>query len=79
MFDMSLKEAEELRNIHKSDIINWYKKYMLQPSPKCRRLAIRVWGCNSDLKEAGTQPESVQVIQDITAFKASSIFYPSIC
>ncbi|KAK9279411.1 hypothetical protein L1049_013090 [Liquidambar formosana] len=79
MFDLSVKEAEELRSIHKIDVINWYKTYMQQSSPKCRRLAVRVWGCNTDLKEAETQPKSVQVITDPAAFKKSSKFYPSIC
>ncbi|KAJ9698882.1 hypothetical protein PVL29_007786 [Vitis rotundifolia] len=79
MFDMSVKEAEELRSICKSDIIDWYRTYLLQSSPNCRRLAVRVWGCNTDLKEAEAQSQSVQVIEDLTVFKTSSEFYPSIC
>lgn len=79
MFDYANKEAEELKSIQKEDVINWYKTYLRQSSPKCRRLAIRVWGCNTDLKEAEAQPESVKVIKDLAAFKMSSEFYPSIC
>ncbi|XP_040991889.1 nardilysin-like [Juglans microcarpa x Juglans regia] len=79
MFDLSKKEAEELNSIHKTDVINWYKMYLQQSSPKCRRLAVRVWGCNTDMKEAEMQHKSVQVIKDVTAFKMSSKFYPSIC
>lgn len=78
MFDYAKKEAEELKSIQKEDVINWYKTYLQQSSPKCRRLAIRVWGCNTDLKEAEAQPESVKVIKDLAAFKMSSEFYPSI-
>ncbi len=76
---MSNKEAEEVRGIHKIDVINWYKMYLQQSSPKCRRLAVRVWGCETDMKEAETQNKSLQVIKDITTFKMSSKFYPSIC
>ncbi|KAJ4719217.1 Insulin-degrading enzyme [Melia azedarach] len=79
MFDQSQKEAEVLKSINKIDVINWYKTYLQQSSPKCRRLAVRVWGCNTDIKEAETYPKSVQVIEDLTAFKLSSEFYPSLC
>lgn len=79
IFDLSKKEAEELESIQKNDVINWYKTYLQQSSPKCRRLAVRVWGRNTDLKEAETRPEPEQVIKDLVAFKMSSRFYPSIC
>ncbi|KAJ6693420.1 hypothetical protein OIU85_004212 [Salix viminalis] len=79
MFDTSLKEAEKLKSIHKSDVINWFRTYLQQSSPKCRRLTIRLWGCNNDLKEVETRPDSEQVIKDITAFKVSSEYYPSFC
>uniref|UniRef100_A0A6M2EQF5 Peptidase M16 N-terminal domain-containing protein n=1 Tax=Populus davidiana TaxID=266767 RepID=A0A6M2EQF5_9ROSI len=79
MFDSSLKEAEKLKSIHKSDVINWFRTYLHQSSPKCRRLTIRLWGCNIDSKEVETRPDSEQVITDITAFKVSSEYYPSLC
>ncbi|KAH8490560.1 hypothetical protein H0E87_022920 [Populus deltoides] len=79
VFDSSLKEAEKLKSIHKSDVINWFRTYLQQSSPKCRRLTIRLWGCNIDLKEVETRPDSEQVITDITAFKVSSEYYPSLC
>lgn len=79
IFDFSKREAEELRSINKIDVINFYRMYLQQSSPKCRRLAVRVWGCDTDIKEAKTQDKSVLVIEDITAFKMSSKFYPSIC
>ncbi|KAG5233552.1 nardilysin [Salix suchowensis] len=79
MFDTSLKEAEKLKSIHKSDVINWFRTYLQQSSPKCRRLTIRLWGCNIDLKEVETRLDSEQVIKDITAFKVSSEYYPSFC
>ncbi|KAL5757085.1 hypothetical protein ACOSQ2_021831 [Xanthoceras sorbifolium] len=79
MFDQSQTEAEELKSLNKNDIINWYKTYLQPSSPKCRRLAVRVWGCNADLKEAETRPKSAQVIEDLAAFKMSSEFYPSLC
>ncbi|XP_031249701.1 nardilysin-like [Pistacia vera] len=79
MFDLSQKEAEELKNVNKNDIIEWFNKYLVQSSPKCRRLAVRVWGCNTDMKEAETQAESFHIIKDLKAFKTSSNFYPSLC
>ncbi|BAT88245.1 hypothetical protein VIGAN_05169700 [Vigna angularis var. angularis] len=79
IFDFSKKEAEELKNITKHDVVEWYKAYFKPSSPKCRRLLIRVWGCNTDLKVAEAPPESVQVITDAAAFKKQSKFYPSFC
>ncbi|KAL3850535.1 hypothetical protein ACJIZ3_012417 [Penstemon smallii] len=80
MFDLSEKEAQELVGIQKSDIIDWYHTYLKRPSPKCRRLAIRVWGCNTDWKDAAdAQVASGQVIKDLPGFKKSSKFYPSFC
>ncbi|KAK6246743.1 hypothetical protein QUC31_018308 [Theobroma cacao] len=79
MFDLPKREAEELRSIQKVDIVNWYKMYLQQSSPKCRRLAVRVWGCNADLKEAESKQDCVQVIEDVEAFRVSSKYYPSLC
>ncbi|KAF3492688.1 hypothetical protein DY000_02058133 [Brassica cretica] len=80
MFDYSHKEAEELRSIEKKDVISWYKTYFRESSPKCRRLAVRVWGCDTNMKETQTDPKPVQqVIADVVAFKSTSQFYPSHC
>lgn len=76
---MSKKEAEELRNISKHDVIEWYKTYLKQSSPKCRRLLVRVWGCNTNLKDAEAVPKSVHIITDVEAYKMQSKFYPSFC
>lgn len=80
MFVYSHKEAEELRSIEKKDVISWYTTYFRESSPKCRRLAVRVWGCDTNMKETQTDPKSVQqVIADAVAFKSTSQFYPSLC
>ncbi|MBA0644564.1 hypothetical protein Goklo_028707 [Gossypium klotzschianum] len=81
MFDLSKAEAEELRSIQKADIVNWYKTYLQEPSPKCRKLAVRVWGCNTDINEgeSGTDCLQQQHIKDLAAFKMSSKYYPSLC
>ncbi|KAK7305523.1 hypothetical protein VNO77_43429 [Canavalia gladiata] len=79
IFDLSKKEAEELKNISKHDVVEWYKTYFQQSSPNCRRLLVRVWGCNTDLKDAEALPKSVQVITDVAAFKMQTKFYPSFC
>lgn len=80
MFDYSHKEAEELRSIEKKDVISWYKTYFRESSPKCRRLAVRVWGCDTNMKETQTDPKPVQqVIADAVVFKSTSQFYPSLC
>lgn len=77
---MAEKEAEELKDMKKEDIIEWYRSYLRQASPKCRRLAIHVWGCNTDWKDADADKDaSAQVIKDLVAFKNSSEFYPSLC
>ncbi|KAI4348123.1 hypothetical protein L6164_008882 [Bauhinia variegata] len=80
-FDLSKMEAEELKHISKNDVINFYRVYLKQSSPKCRRLCIRVWGCNTDMKdaEALAHSKSVQVITGQKGFKISSEFYPSLC
>ncbi|KAF7816228.1 nardilysin-like [Senna tora] len=79
IFDMSNKEAEELKSISKKDVVDWYNTYLKSSSPKCRRLAVRLWGCNTDLKDAEAVSGTVEVIRDPEAFKMSSKFYPSIC
>ncbi|KAK9153408.1 hypothetical protein Sjap_000888 [Stephania japonica] len=79
LFDMSEKEAEELKGIHKSDIIDWYNTYLGPNSPKCRRLAIRVWGCETDMQARETSLEHVSSIEDLEAFKMSATFYSSLC
>lgn len=79
MFDFSTREAEEIRSIRKIDVLNWYKTYMKHPSPLCRKLALRVWGCSTNWKESETESESVQVIRDLACFKSSSKFYQSMC
>lgn len=79
MFDLSQKEAQEVIKLEKDDVIDWYKAYLQLPSPQCRRLAIRLWGCDTDFIEAQTEAADVQSIKDLTAFKDASQFYPSIC
>ncbi|KAF5744448.1 nardilysin-like isoform X1 [Tripterygium wilfordii] len=79
MFDSSMREAEELKSIQKIDVINWYKMYFKHSSVKCRRLAVRVWGCNADSKEAEMQTNSPHIVKDVATFKLSSKFYPSLC
>ncbi|KAG5006422.1 hypothetical protein JHK82_024380 [Glycine max] len=61
IFDLSKKEAEELKNISKHDVVEWYKTYLKSSSPKCQQLLIRLWGCNTDLKEVEALPKSVQL------------------
>ncbi|KAL3530974.1 hypothetical protein ACH5RR_010296 [Cinchona calisaya] len=79
MFDLSEKEAAELKSIQKVDVIDWYRMYLRHPSPKCRKLAVRVWGCHADLKDADRQMSSAKVIEDLAAFKKLSAFYPNMC
>ncbi|XVE58917.1 hypothetical protein DITRI_Ditri05aG0001400 [Diplodiscus trichospermus] len=79
IFDLSKREAEELKGIQKEDIMEWYRRYLQQASPKCRRLAVRVWGCNTDIKEAEGKTDSCQFIKDVADFKMSCDYYPSLC
>ncbi|KAF6174379.1 hypothetical protein GIB67_027850 [Kingdonia uniflora] len=79
LFDMSAKEAEELKNITKSDVIEWYNTYLRPTSPKCRRLAIHLWGCNTVKTEEEAHVESATVIEDLSSFKMSAEYYRSLC
>lgn len=79
MFDLSAKEAEVVKSLQKGDVKDWYNTYLRKSSPKCRRLAVRVWGCNTNINESNPVSTSVQVINDPVAFKASSMFYPAFC
>lgn len=78
---MSKLEAEELKHIEKSDVIDWYNTYLRPPSPKCRRLAIHVWGCNTDMKmvEGEMGARFGKNIEDFMTLKNSTDFYPSLC
>ncbi|XP_043723576.1 nardilysin-like isoform X2 [Telopea speciosissima] len=78
LFDMSEKEAEELRSITKNDVIDWFNEYFRPSSPKCRRLAVHVWGCNT-MEVDETQVKSVRRIEDVDTFKISADFYTSLC
>lgn len=80
LFDMLKVEAEELKTIEKSDVIDWYKKYLRPPSPKCRQLAIHIWGCNTDIKEETKMLNKFgNAVEDINLLKSSSEFYSSLC
>ncbi|KAL1370247.1 hypothetical protein HN51_000534 [Arachis hypogaea] len=79
IFDISKKEAEELKNISKQDVVEWYRTYFRQSSPKCRRLLIRLWGCNTKFEDDVALPETLQAIKDPASFKMSSEFYPNLC
>ncbi|KAL6203557.1 hypothetical protein ACLB2K_027257 [Fragaria x ananassa] len=74
--DLDKRVAEEVKSLQRRDVINFYRTYLQQSSPKCRRLAIRVWGCNTDFKEPEARPESAQVIEDLAAFN-SLICHPT--
>lgn len=78
-FDMLKLEAEEIKTIQKTDVVKWYNTYLRPSSPKCRQLAIHVWGCNTNLEEAQIPANSWQLIEDIASFKSSSEFYPFLC
>ncbi|URE23096.1 Peptidase M16 inactive domain, partial [Musa troglodytarum] len=80
LFDMLKVEAEELKTIEKSDVIDWYKKYLRPPSPKCRQLAIHIWGCNTDIKEETKMLNKFgNAVEDVDFLKSSSEFYSSLC
>lgn len=71
-------EAEELKTVEKSDVIDWYKKYLRRTSPRCRQLAIHVWGCNKNAIEGTEKPSKFgKVVEDLDSLKSSSEFYSS--
>ncbi|KAL4558442.1 hypothetical protein LXL04_036642 [Taraxacum kok-saghyz] len=82
MFDLSAKEAEVVKVLEKRDVKEWYNTYLRKSSPKCRRLAVRVWGCNTNINEASSSNQvstPVHVVNDPGVFKSSSMFYPGFC
>ncbi|RYR15545.1 hypothetical protein Ahy_B04g072347 [Arachis hypogaea] len=74
-----LKEAKELKNTSKQDVVEWYWTYFRQPSPKCQRLLIPLWGYNTKFEDDVALPETVQAIKDPGSFKMSCEFYPNPC
>ncbi|KAH9309723.1 hypothetical protein KI387_037634, partial [Taxus chinensis] len=70
LFEMHKLEADELKNIQKSDIIDWYNSYLNTSSSTCRRLCISVWGCNThELEDAAESAQFGDVIDDVPAMK----------
>ncbi|KAJ4896925.1 Insulinase (Peptidase family M16) family protein [Raphanus sativus] len=49
-FDSYSRETAEIETIQKEDLIKWYSKYFRVSSPSCRRLALCLWGCDTDMK-----------------------------
>lgn len=79
LFEMLKLEADELNIIQKSDVIDWYNSFLNATSSKCRRLSIHVWGCNAHKADAAELTKLGNVIDDISAMKLTSEFYPSLC
>lgn len=79
LFDMSKLEAEELKTIQKTDVVNLYNTYFRSQSPKCRRLAIHVWGCKADTHGGAQTKDFGKEIDDVDSFKRHSKFYSSLC
>ncbi|KAG6520188.1 hypothetical protein ZIOFF_017226 [Zingiber officinale] len=80
LFDVWKLEAEELKSIKKSEVIDWYNKYLRLESSKCRRLSVHVWGSKTNYKEEAVLLSKLgEVIQDVALFKSTSNFYLSLC
>lgn len=80
LFQMHKLEADELKSIQKSDVIDWYNSHLKSSSSACRALCISVWGCNAhELADAVGSRKLGNVIEDVPAFKCASEFYPSLC
>ncbi|KAJ3682908.1 hypothetical protein LUZ60_013135 [Juncus effusus] len=79
IFDMHKIEAEELKTIKKDDVINLFNNYLRPESPKCRRIAFHVCGCDVDSNAdvAKLQENNWKLIVDPNSFKKDSEFYPS--
>ena len=52
LFEMMKLEVDELTNVQKYNVIDWYNSFLNPISLKCRRLCIHVWGCNSHKDDA---------------------------
>ena len=74
LFEMLNLEADELTNIHKFDVIDWYNSFLYETSLKCRRLCIHVWGCNAHKDDAAESTKLGNVIDDILAISSLQFF-----
>eukprot|EP00252_Welwitschia_mirabilis_P007587 TRINITY_DN19118_c0_g1_i1.p1 TRINITY_DN19118_c0_g1~~TRINITY_DN19118_c0_g1_i1.p1 ORF type:complete len:1100 (+),score=208.89 TRINITY_DN19118_c0_g1_i1:181-3300(+) len=78
-FEMLKLEADELTRIDKADIMNWYNVFINSASSACRRLSIRIWGCNTlETCHTSKSNSSHEIIDDIPALKLRSEFYPAL-
>ena len=69
-----------LKTISKSDVIEWYKKYLCPKSQDVRKLTVSVWGSNARADKNNSKAEGVnEVIEDILAFKGNKEYFPALC
>ena len=69
-----------LKTISKSDVIEWYKKYLCPKSRDVRKLTVSVWGSNARADKNNSKAEGVnEVIEDILAFKGNNEYFPALC
>ena len=69
-----------LKTISKSDVIEWYKKYLCPKSQGVRKLTVSVWGSNARADKNNSKAEGVnEVIEDISAFKGNKEYFPALC
>lgn len=80
IFDINQREAEELKTISKSHVIEWYKKYIWSKSRHVRKLTISVWGSNARADKYSSKDEGVnELIEDIVEFKQNNEYFPALC
>ncbi|KAH7285476.1 hypothetical protein KP509_33G029900 [Ceratopteris richardii] len=84
IFDISKREAEELRSITKAEVMNLYDTYFTVKSPCLRKLMVCVWGSNARgedhiLKKKSLRNNEVITIDNLSEFKNNNEFYPALC
>ncbi|KAL3700566.1 hypothetical protein R1sor_018588 [Riccia sorocarpa] len=78
-FEARKQEAVEVQKLQKSDVLEWFKEYLISGAPSRRKLCVHIWGNNTatglgDLK--GDVPEENITIDNFAAFKSSLELFP---
>ncbi|XP_010431028.1 PREDICTED: nardilysin-like isoform X2 [Camelina sativa] len=64
-FKWHKKEQAELIKIQKEDLIKWYNKYFVASSHSCRRVAVCIWGSNTNKKNKKTCERNLRIFKKL--------------
>ncbi len=82
LFDARKLEASELLTISKSEVSEWFSRFLDSSSAVRQKLSIHIWGCNAQAERnnrkdsESTEDGDVTVINDLQAFKHGKELFP---